>query len=116
VETAINDLLVVEKYQVQQFARFLEKLKSIQDGDARLLDHSLVVFGSGMANANAHTNLNLPIILAGGGLQHGEHKAYPTSGLQRQPLCNLYLSLLNRMGVEAESFGTSSGTLRGLSI
>ena len=71
----------------------------------------MVLFGSGMANANAHTNKNLPVILAGGDFAHGEYKAYPASGLGRRPLCNLYLSVLQRFGVEAERFGTSTGGL-----
>lgn len=114
VQETIDDLLKLEKYQVEQFARFLAKLKSINDGDGTLLDHTMVLFGSGMGNANAHTNTNLPIILAGGGYRHGEHRAYPEKGLGRVPLCNLYLSMLHRFGVETERFGLSTGTLRGL--
>lgn len=113
-EEAIKGLIKMERYQVEQFARFLAKLKSIEDGDGTLLAHSMVLFGSGMGNANAHTNSNLPVILAGGGFKHGEHKAYPEKALGRQPLCNLYLSMLHRFGVEAKSFGTSTSTLTGL--
>ncbi len=112
---AIAGLIKMERYQVEQFARFLEKLKSIQDGGGTLLDHSMVLFGSGMGNANSHQNTNLPIILAGGGLKHGEHKTYPEKGLGKQPLCNLYLSMLQRFGAEVDAFGTSTGTLTGLS-
>jgi hypothetical protein len=108
---AIKGLVKMERYQVEQFAKFLAKLKSIEDGSGTLLDHSMVLFGSGMGNANSHTNSNLPIVLAGGGLKHGEHKAYPAKGPGRQMLCNLYLSMLHRFGAEVEAFGTSSGTL-----
>jgi len=108
---AIKGLVKMERYQVEQFANFLAKLKSIEDGDGTLLDHSMVLFGSGMGNANSHTNTNLPIVLAGGGLKHGEHKAYPAKGPGRQMLCNLYLSMLHRFGAEVDAFGTSSGTL-----
>ena len=111
VKENIEGLLMLEKYQMEQFARFLAKLKSLEDGDGTLLDHTMVLFGSGMGNANAHTNTNLPVILAGGGFAHGEHKAYPLSGLGRQPLCNLYVSLLQRFGVEQDRFGTSTGAL-----
>ena len=110
----IASLLKLEEYQTQQFARFISKLKSIPDGDGTLLDHTMVLFGSGMANANAHTNLNLPVILAGGGFKHGEYRAMPTTGLGRRPLCNLYLSILQRFGVETDKFGISTGTLGGL--
>jgi len=111
---AIKGLIKMERYQVEQFARFLAKLKSIEDGPGTLLDHSMVLFGSGMGNANSHTNSNLPIILAGGGFKHGEHKTFATKGPSHQMLCNLYLSMLQRFGVEVEKFGTSTGTLTGL--
>ena len=111
VEKNIADLLVLEEYQMKHFARFLTKLKSIRNGDGTLLDHTMVLFGSGIANANAHTNKNLPIILAGGGFRHGEYKALPQKGLGRKPLCNLYVSMLQRFGMEVDSFGTSTGAL-----
>jgi hypothetical protein len=116
VRENIDGLLVLEKYQMEQFARFLTKLKSLEDGDGHLLDHTSVLFGSGMGNANAHTNSNLPMILAGGGFKHGEHRAYPTTGTSRVPLSNLYLSLLQRFGVETDRFALSTGTLRGLEL
>ena len=105
----IDQLLVLEDYQMQQFARFLEKLKGIQDGEGSLLDHTSVLFGSGMSNANSHSNSNLPIILAGGGFEHGEFKDVPMDH-HKVPLCNLYLSVLNQFGVERDNFGTSTGT------
>lgn len=111
VQENIDGLLTLEQYQTEQFARFLTKLKSIEDGDGTLLDHSMVLFGSGMANANAHTNVNLPILLAGGGFKHGEHKSYPKEGPGKQPLCNLYVSMLQKFGVEVDTFGIGSGTL-----
>ncbi len=116
VQESIDGLLKLEKYQMEQFARFLAKLKSIEDGNGSLLDHSMVLFGSGMGNANAHTNHNLPMILAGGGYKHGEHRVYPEKGVGRVPLCNLYLSLLQRFGVETNRFGLSTGTMRDLEL
>jgi hypothetical protein len=114
VQSNIDGLLKLEKYQMEQFARFLGKLKSIEDGDGKLLDHTMVLFGSGMGNANAHTNNNLPILFAGGGYKHGEHRMYPEKGLGRVPLCNLYLSMLQRFGVETNRFALSTGTMRDL--
>ncbi len=111
---AIKGLIKMERYQVEQFAKFFAKLKSIEDGAGTLLDHSMVLFGSGMGNANSHTNSNLPLILAGGGFKHGEHKTYPAKGPGRQMLCNLYLSMLQRFGAEVDTFGTSTGTLTDL--
>lgn len=113
------DLLVqIELYQMQQFARFLDKLRSIREpeSDETLLDRTMVLFGSGMGNANSHTNHDLPIILAGGGFRHGQHKKYPKANGQRVPLCNLYVSLLQQFGVELDRFGTSTGTLRELEV
>lgn len=114
VQENIDGLLKLEKYQMEQFARFIAKLKSLEDGDGRLLDHTMVLFGSGMGNANAHTNSNLPMILAGGGYKHGEHKMFPAKGAGRVPLSNLYLSMLHRFGVETNRFGLSTGTMRDL--
>ena len=111
VKENIDALLVLEDYQMKHFSRFLTKLKSIPDGDGTLLDHTMVLFGSGMANANAHTNKNLPIILAGGGFEHGGYRSLPQGALGRTPLCNLYVSMLQRFGVGIEAFGTSTGTL-----
>ncbi len=105
----VDQLLVLEDYQLLQFARFLEKLKGIQDGEGTLLDHTSVLFGSGMSNASSHSNSNLPIILAGGGFEHGEFKDVPMDH-HKVPLCNLYLSVLNQFGVERDHFGTSTGT------
>lgn len=110
----IDALVKLEQYQMQQFARFLAKLKAMEDGDGTLLDHSMVLFGSGMGNANSHTNTNLPIVLAGGGFRHGEHKAYPQTGAGRVPLSNLFLTLLQRFGVETQRFALSTSTLTGL--
>ena len=110
-EDKIKDLLVLELHQMVHFARFLQKMKAQIDQQGSLLDNTMVLFGSGMGNANAHTNLNLPIILAGGGYPHGQYKQLPTKGLNKKPLCNLYLKLLQDFGVETDTFGMSSGRL-----
>ena len=70
-------------------------------------------FGSNMGDANTHDNTNLPILLAGGGFKHGQHLAFRRD--QNTPLCNLYVSMLQKMGVEADAFGSSTGPLAGLS-
>ena len=112
VQANIENLLKLEHYQMVQFARFLAKMKSLQDGEGNLLDHTQILFGSGMGNANAHTNSNLPLILAGGGFGHGEHRAYPLDGHHRVPLSNLYLTMLQQFGVETDRFSVSSSTIR----
>jgi uncharacterized protein DUF1552 len=118
VQAKIDLLVQIELYQMQQFAGFLEKLKSIREpaGDGTLLDSTMVLLGSGMGNANSHINADLPIILCGGGFQHGEHKKYPGEARRRVPLCNLYLSMLQRFGVETDRFSASTGTLNGLEL
>jgi hypothetical protein len=118
VQQNIDSLVEIELYQMRQFAHFLEKLRSIREPgrDGTLLDHTMVLMGSGMGNANSHTNTDLPILLAGGGFRHGEHRAYPQEARRRVPLCNLYVSMLQRFGVETDRFSASTGTLSGLEI
>lgn len=112
----LDPLIEIETYQMQEFARFLEKLKTLNEPHTggSLLDKTMVLLGSGMGNANSHTNTDLPILLAGGGFRHGEHKAYPQDKNRRVPLCNLYLSMLEQFGVESDRFSTATGTLTGL--
>jgi hypothetical protein len=108
-EAAIQHLLTLETYQIDQFAKFVARLAAMADGDQRLLDSTTVLFGSGIGDANTHKNSDLPIVLAGGGYRHGEFKQLPASGPNKVPLCNLYVDIAQRMGVETESFGPSTG-------
>ncbi|MBD3672542.1 MAG: DUF1552 domain-containing protein [Planctomycetaceae bacterium] len=109
-DETVAHLLTLEKYQIEQFGKFLTRLSNIQDGEQSLLDSTAVLFGSGMGNANSHTNSDLPIVLAGGGYATGEFKQAPSNGPNKVPLCNLFLDIAQRMGVEKDSFGTSTGT------
>jgi hypothetical protein len=108
-EAAIKHLLALETYQIQHFGKFLSRLSKLADGDRTLLDSTSVVFGSGIGDANTHKNSDLPIILAGGGYRHGEFKKVPSSGPNKVPLCNLYVDIAQRMGLETAAFGTSTG-------
>ena len=74
----------------------------------------VVLFGSGMGDASSHSNRDLPLLLAGGGFRHGQHKDYPKSGNRQTPACNLFVSMLQKFGLEIDRFGTSNGTLTGL--
>ncbi len=113
----IAGLVKLETYQMLQFSKFLDRLKSVKGVQGEtLFDQTAVLFGSGMGNANAHTNSDLPIILAGGGYRLGEHRVMPGTKAERVPLSNLFLSLLQRMGVEDDGFGHSTGTLTGLEL
>src|SRR5688572_13422680 len=108
-EAAIKHLITLETYQVEHFGKFLTRLSKMDDGERTLLDSTAVIFGSGIGDANTHKNTDLPIILAGGGYRHGEFKKVPSSGPNKVPLCNLFVDIAQRMGVEADSFGTSTG-------
>jgi hypothetical protein len=116
VKETIDQLVQIERYQTEQFARFLDKLRSLREpgSDGTLLDNTMVLFGSGMGNANSHINTDLPILLAGGGFKHGEHKSYPADPRRRVPLCNLFVSMLQRFGVETDRFSMGTSTLTGL--
>jgi len=106
---AIASLIALEKYQVMHFGKFLTRLSKLNDGERSLLDSTMVLFGSGMGDANSHKNSDLPIVLAGGGYQHGEFRKVPFEGNRKTPLCNLFVDILQRMGVESDHFGNSTG-------
>ncbi len=100
-------------WHVEQVAYFLNRLKSLDEGGTSLLDNSMVMFGHGIKCGNRHLEENLPIALAGGGkgtLRPGRRVRAAT----KTPLCNLYLAMLHRMGIQEESFGDSTGPLQGL--
>ena len=84
------------------------------EGEDTLLDRTMVLYGTNMGNANAHSCINLPILLAGGGFKHGQHLAFDTQ--RNYPLPNLYVSMLQRMGIESDKFASSTGTMRGLEM
>jgi hypothetical protein len=100
----------VERYQMVHLAKFLTKLEEFG-----LLDTTQVLFGSGMGDGSAHTNDSLPVLLAGGGYKHRTHLILPEAKEKRVPLCNLYLSMAQRFGMEAASFGRSKSTFGELS-
>ena len=79
------------------------------DANGSLLDTTTVLFGSNLGNANSHQPKNLPILVAGGGYRHGRHIVH--EGAQNAPLCGLFVTMLQSMGMEAESFGQSTGSL-----
>jgi hypothetical protein len=114
LQDRIEALVTLETYQIEQFVKFIEKLSAIKEGEHSLLDQTMVLFGSGMGNANSHTNTNLPVILAGGGFQHGRMLSFDREAQHRPPLTNLFVSMLQKFGLETDRFATSTGTLRGL--
>jgi Protein of unknown function (DUF1552) len=108
----IEKVTKVNVLHVELFAGFLEKLRATLDGDGTLLDHSIIVYGSGLSDGNRHTHEDLPVLLAGkgGGFEMGRHIVYPKD----TPMTNLYLTLLERMGVQPEKIGDSTGKIEQL--
>ncbi|WDQ16262.1 DUF1552 domain-containing protein [Rhodopirellula sp. P2] len=102
----IAELKRIEAAEWEAFGEFLDQLKAIQEDGQPLLDHTAVMFGSNLGNASAHDWRNLPILLAGGGYRHGEYVAHDAAN--NTPLCNLYVDLAQRMGVETDAFGSST--------
>ncbi|MDV6031506.1 MAG: hypothetical protein F9B45_15710 [Phycisphaera sp. RhM] len=115
----ITELSVIEQFHMEQLARFLKQLKSVEEPNGKtLLDNCMVLFGSGMGNASSHSNKNLPLLLAGGGFRHGEHKSYFKDSAKKvaTPAANLFVSMLQRFGMEIDQFGLSGETLSGLEV
>lgn len=110
----LAELKVVELQQMQLFGELLAKLGDSSEGSGSLLDRTIVLFGSNLGNASSHDNKNMPIIVAGGGFQHGQHLAFDP--LRNPPLCNLYVQLLRRLDANVDSFGSSNGTIPGFDL
>jgi hypothetical protein len=105
--TKIKQLKRIESGLLKCHSELLSAMKQAIDGDQRLLDQTSVLLGSNLGNANAHDPRNLPILLAGGGCSHGRHVAFDSKN--NTPLCNLFVGLLQQMGLDEERFGTSNG-------
>ncbi len=108
----ITQLRNVELEMMRTFRAFLARLKDTREQDARLLDRTTVFFSSNLGNASNHATRNLPVILAGGGFRHGQHLAFNPAN--PPPLSNLYVTMLRRLGINADRFGSSTGPLSGL--
>ena len=108
----IEQLAKVEEAGIKNLGRFLAQLSAVNEGSGSLLDDTAVLFGSNMSNGSNHSNVNLPIILAGGRFRHGQHLQFDLKN--NTPLCNLFVSMLQHMGLEEDRFSSSTGTLTGL--
>ena len=113
-ESKLAQLDAIDKWHMRLLGELLGKLKASKEGGQSLLDRSMVLYGSNFGDANKHTNTNLPIILAGGGFQHGQHLAFDTS--RNYPLPNLFVSMMQRMGIPSDRFASSTGSMRGLEM
>ena len=110
----LAELRAKEEAQFDALNGFLSALTDIKEEGQSLIDRTMVLYGTCMGSANSHSNTNLPVLLAGGGFKHGQHLAFDTQN--NYPLSNLYLSMLQRLGVETNEFSTSTGTMRGLEM
>jgi hypothetical protein len=110
----LAELRKIEEAQFRALAGFLGGLRGVKEGGETLLDRTMVLYGTCLGSANSHANTNLPVLLAGGGFRHGRHLAFDRQ--RNYPLPNLYVSMLQRLGIEADRFASSTGTMRGLEM
>ena len=110
----VKQLEDADRQQMALLRKLLESLAGRKDGAQRMLDNTMVLFGSNMGDANIHDNSNLPILLAGGGFKHGQHLAFKHDA--NTPLSNLYVSMLQRLSLDVDAFGSSTGSLTGLVV
>jgi hypothetical protein len=112
--TKLSQLETIDREHMKLLDNLFIHLKSVSEGGETLMDRTMVLYGSNLGNANTHVTTNLPVLLAGGGFRHGQHLAFDRE--RNYPLPNLFVSMLQRLGIEAEKFATSTGTFRGLEL
>ena len=111
----LKQLTIIEAFYAEQFSRFLAKLKNTSDtGGQSLLETTVVLFGSGMGNASSHSSRNLPIMIAGGGFSTGHHHRFQRHGRDGRPLSDLFVTILQKLGVQRDKFATSTSNLNHL--
>ena len=103
----VEELVEIEQLHTRSLAKFLKRLKGMEDGGIPLLDSTQVLFGSGLGNGSSHSNRDLPILLAGGGFKHGQHILMK----EGTPLCNVFVSMLQQLGLEQDAFAGSNGNV-----
>jgi len=104
----LEELVKIEQMHMTCVSNFIDRLKGIDDGGASLFDRTQILFGSGLGNGSSHSNKNLPIMVAGGGLKHGKDLIYEEGTV---PLCNLYVTMLQQAGIDIDQFANSTGNL-----
>ena len=113
-EAKRTQLEVIDQWHMKLLGELIADLKRTQEGEETLLERTMVLYGSNFGDANAHTCFNMPTILAGGGFRHGQHLAFDKD--RNYPLPNLFVSMLQRMGIDTDHFASSTGTMRGLEL
>jgi len=110
----LAQLEAIDKEHMALLAELFTELKAVKEDGATLMDRTMVLYGSNMGNANTHVTTNLPVLLAGGGFKHGQHLLFDRE--RNYPLPNLFVSMLQRLGLEVDRFASSTGTMRGLDL
>lgn len=113
-EDKLSQLKAIDEWHMKLLADLFTQLKAVTEGEETLLDRTMILYGSNLGDANAHSTTNLPTLFAGGGFRHGQHLAFDRE--QNYPLPNLFVSMLQRMGLEEEKFASATGTMRGLEM
>jgi len=113
-EEKLAQLKVLDEWHMKLLAKLFDGLAAVNEDGERLLDRTMILYGSNLGDANAHSTINLPTLFAGGGFRHGQHLAFDRA--QNYPLPNLFVSMLQRMGLEEDKFASSTGTMRGLEL
>jgi hypothetical protein len=108
----LEQLQSIDEWHMKLLGNLFTELKAVREGDATVLDRTMILYGSNLGNANTHVTTNLPVIFAGGGFKHGQHLGFDLE--RNYPLPNLFVSMLQRMGIEADKFASATGTMRGL--
>ena len=113
-EAKRSQLKTIDELHMKLLGELIADLKAVREGEESMLDRTMVLYGSNFGDANQHTCFNMPVVFAGGGFKHGQHLGF--SKAQNYPLPNLFVSMLQRMGIEEEKFASSTGTMRGLEM
>ena len=113
-EAKLAQLKAIDDWHMKLLANLFGELKSVRENGETLLDRTMIFYGTNLGNADTHVTTNLPSLLAGGGFKHGQHLAFDTT--RNYPLPNLFVSMLQRMGLEVDRFASATGTMRGLEM
>jgi hypothetical protein len=113
-DAKLSQLKAIDEWHMKLLANLFGEMKAVKEENETLFDRTMVLYGSNLGNANTHVTTNLPTLFAGGGFKHGQHIGFDRE--RNYPLPNLFVSMLQRMGLEADKFATSTGTMRGLEM
>ena len=110
----LDQLKTIDEWHMKLLSELFDHLKAVREDGEPLLDRTMILYGSNLGNANTHVTTNMPTIFCGGGFKHGRHLAFDTT--HNYPLPNLFVSMLQRMGLETDRFASATGTMRGLEM